>query len=133
VLGRLQAEHAAEAEQPAQETTQSLLRQLAVTRIRADFESIYAHSYGSQIAALRTLRATPAGATKETLEPHLAQVKRDMKLPSWIHALSFEDWLGYLQRSGLAELGADGLCHITPKGTAFLDYVEGLGYPPKSF
>jgi hypothetical protein len=133
VLDRLQAEDAAQAEQPAQETAQLLLRQLAVTRIRADFESIYAHVYGSQIAVLRTLRATPTGATRETLEPHLAQVKRDLKLASWIHGLSFEAWLGYLLRNDLVEIGPDDLYRIATKGAGFIDYVEGLGYPPKTF
>jgi hypothetical protein len=135
VAERLQAKHAAELAEPQrdEEGLQSLLRRLATTGIRADFESVYAHIYGSQIAALRTLRATPVGATREALEPHLAEVKHDLRLPSWIHALSFEDWLGYLQRNGLAELGADDLYHITPKATGFLDYVDGLGYPPRSF
>jgi hypothetical protein len=131
----LEAAHGAElaGAERGKEGVRSLLRQLAVTGIRADFESVYAHIYGSQIAALRTLRATTSGAAREALEPHLTEVKRDLRLPSWIHALSYEDWLGYLQRNGLVEHGSDHFCQITPKGIGFLDYVEGLGYPPKGF
>jgi hypothetical protein len=138
VFERLQAERAAElaqGQQQAQELIQRLLRQLAVTEIRAAFESIYAHIYGSQVAALRALRTMSDGATRESVEAHLTEVKSDgtMRHVAWLQTLPFEAWFGYLERNGLAEAGADELCRITTKGTGFLGYIEGLGYEPRSF
>ena len=138
VVEKLQAEHAAElaqGQQQAQELIQRLLRELAVIEIRADFESIYAHIYGSQVAALRALRTMSDGATRESVEAHLTEVKSDgtMRHVAWLQTLPFEAWFGYLERNGLAEAGADELCRITTKGTGFLGYIEGLGYEPKSF
>jgi hypothetical protein len=130
VFERLQAEHAMELAQgqpQAHELIQRLLRQLAVTEIRAAFESIYAHIYGSQVAALRALGATSDGATRESVEAHLTEVKSDgtMRHVAWLQTLAFEAWFGYLQRNGLAEVGAGELYRITTKGTGFLGFIEG--------
>jgi hypothetical protein len=81
VIERLQAEHAMEfgqAEQQAHDVIERLLRKLATTEIRADFESIYARIHGSQGAALQTLREAPNGAPRASVEAHLAQVKNDV-------------------------------------------------------
>jgi hypothetical protein len=108
----LQAEHAGElgqAEQQAHDVIERLLRKLATTKIRADFESLYARIYGSQVAALQTLREAPNGAPRASVEAHLAQVKNDVstRLVVWLQSLPFEEWFGYLQQQGLAEVGAD--------------------------
>lgn len=138
VIESLQAEHAGElgqAEQQAHDVIERLLRKLATTEIRADFESIYARIYGSQVAALQTLREAPNGAPRASVEAHLAQVKNDVgtRLVVWLQSLPFEEWFGYLQRQGLAEVGADQRYHITTMGAGFLAYIEGLGYARKSF
>jgi hypothetical protein len=138
VIESLQAEHAVElgqAGQQAQDALGRLLRKLATTQIRAHFESIYARIYGSQVAALRTLREAPHGAPRASVEAHLAQVKNDVstRLVVWLASLPFEEWFGYLQLEGLAEVGADQRYHITTMGAGFLAYIEGLGYARKSF
>ena len=138
VIERLQAEYAAElgqAEQQTQGVNERLLRRLATTEIRADFESIYARIHGSQVAALETLREAPDGTPRASVEAHLAQVKSDvsMRLVVWLQSLSFEEWFGYLQEHGLAEVGAGQRYHITTMGAGFLAYIEGLGYARKSF
>jgi hypothetical protein len=138
VIESLQANHGveiAQAQEPAQELIQNLIRQLAAARIRADFEWIYAQIYGSQVAALWTLRETPNGAAREPVEAHLAQVKHNvnMRLVIWLQTLPFEAWFGYLQSNGLAEVGTDERYHLTIKGMGFLGYIDGLGYAPKSF
>jgi hypothetical protein len=134
VIERLQAELATEPGQ-ADAVIQRLLRQLAIAEIRADFESIYARIYGSQIAALETLRAAPNGASRASVEAHLAQVKNSVstRLVVWLQSLPFEKWFGYLQQHGLAEVDADERYHITTMGAGFLAYIEGRGYAPKSF
>jgi IS30 family transposase len=133
VIESLQAEHAVElgqAEQQAHDVIGRLLRKLATSEIRAHFESIYARIYGSQVAALRTLREAPSGAPRASVEAHLAQVKNDVSTRPvvWVQGLSFEEWFGYLQQQGLAEVGADQRSHITTMGTGSLAYIEGLGY-----
>jgi hypothetical protein len=138
VIESLRTEHAGElgqAEQRAHDVIERLLRKLAITEIRADFESIYARIYGSQVAALETLREAPNGAQKASVEAHLARVKHDvnMRVVVWLESLSFEKWFGYLQQQGLAEVGADQRYYITSMGSGFLAYVEGLGYVGKRF
>jgi hypothetical protein len=138
VIESLRAEHAVEvgqAEQQAHDVIERLIRKLATTEIRAHFESIYARIYGSQVAALRTLREAPNGAPRASVEAHLGQVKNDVssRVVVWLQSLSFEEWFGYLQQQGLAEVGADQRYHITTMGAGFLAYVDGLGYAHKSF
>jgi hypothetical protein len=138
VIANLQAEHAVKLEQAqheAQAVIQRLLRRLAITEIRADFESIYGRIYGSQVAALRTLRAAPNGAARASVEAHLAHVKSNvnLRLVLWLETLRFEEWFGYLQQQGLAEVDTDERYHITTRGACFLAYIEGLGYPLKTF
>lgn len=137
VIESLEAEHAVElgqAEQQAHGVIERLLRKLATSEIRADFEWTYARIYGSQVAALQTLREAPNGAPRASVEAHLAQVKNDvsMRLVVWLQSLSFEEWFGYLQQQGLAEVGADQRYRITTTGAGFLAYIEGLGYARKS-
>jgi hypothetical protein len=145
-IASLQAEHAVElgqAEQQAHDVIERLLRKLATTEIRADFESIYARIYGSQVAALQTLREAPNGAPRASVEAHLAQVKNGVgtRLVLWLQSLPFEEWFGYLQQQRLAEVGADQRSevgadqryYITTMGAGCLAYSEGLGYARKSF
>jgi hypothetical protein len=104
----VQPEHAAElgqAEQQAHDVIERLLRKLATTEIRPDFESIYARIYGSQVAALQTLREAPNGPPRASVEVHLAQVKNvvSTRLVVCIQSLPFEEWSGYLQQQRLAE------------------------------
>ncbi len=119
--------------QQTSEVIERLLNQLATTELRADFESIYAHIYESQVAALRTIRATPAGTHRISLEAHLSQAKTVWGAVPWFQALTFEDWIGFPLRNVLAEVGTDGLYRITPKGLGYLAYTEGLGYPARLF
>jgi hypothetical protein len=138
VIESLRAEHAGQlgqAEQRAHDVIERLLRKLAITEIRADFESIYARIYGSQVAALQTLREAPNGAPRASVEAHLAQVKHEvsMRVVIWLESLSFEEWFGYLGRQGLAEVRADQRYYITTIGAGFLAYIEGLGYVGKRF
>jgi hypothetical protein len=138
VIESLQAEHTVElgqAEQQAHDVIDRLLRKLATSEIRARFESIYARIYGSQVAALRTLREASNGAPRASVEAHLAQVKNDVstRLVVWLQSLSFEEWFGYLEQQGLAEVGVDQRYHLTTMGAGFLAYIEGLGYARKSF
>jgi hypothetical protein len=120
-------------QQQSSEVIERLLTQVATTELRADFESIYAHIYESQVAALRTIRATPTGAHRISLEAHLSQAKTVWGAAPWFQVLTYEDWIGFLLRNGLAEIGDDGLYRITPKGAAYLGYTEGLGYPARLF
>jgi hypothetical protein len=138
VIESLRAEHAVEvgqAEQQAHDVIERLIGKLATTEIRAHFESIYARIYGSQVAALRTLREAPNGAPRASVEAHLGQVKNDIssRVVVWLQSLSFEEWFGYLQQQGLAEVGADQRYHITTMGAGFLAYIDGLDYAQKSF
>jgi hypothetical protein len=57
----------------------------------------------------------------------------NMRLVLWLETLRFEEWFGYLQQQGLAEVDTDERYHITTRGACFLAYIEGLGYPLKSF
>lgn len=130
IIEQHQAEMAQTQEQ-AQDVIDRLLNQLATTELRADFEFIYGRIYESQIAALRTLRASPGGASRASVEAHFLQIKAGLPNVAWLQALSFEDWFGFLPRNELALVGVDGLYRITPKGMGFLSYIEGLSYPPR--
>lgn len=121
----------AQTQEQAQDVINRLLNQLATTELRADFEFVYGRIYESQIAALRTMRATPEGAPRVSVEAHLFQIKAAYPNVAWLQNLSFEDWFGFLQRNELAELGLDGLYRIAPKGMGFLSYIEGLSYPSR--
>src|SRR5215210_6517534 len=112
-IERLRADHAAELGQ-----AERLLRQLAITEIRADFESIYARIYGSQVVALRTLRAAPDGAARAAVEAPLAEAKHEVstRLVVWLQSLPFDEWFGYLRQQGLAEVDAEQRYRITTAG-----------------
>jgi hypothetical protein len=120
-------------QQQLSQVIERLLNQLATTELRADFESIYAHIYESQVAALRTMRATPTGSHRISLEAHLSQAKAIWAAVAWFQALTFEDWIAYPIRSALAEHGSDDLYRATPKGLGYLAYTEGLSYPARLF
>lgn len=121
----------AQTQEAAQDVIDRLLNQLATTELRADFEFIYGRIYESQVAALRTLRATPDGAARLSVEAHLLQIKAGYPNVAWLQSTTFEDWFGFLTRNEVAEVGIDGLYRITPKGMGFLAYIEGLSYPAR--
>jgi hypothetical protein len=119
-----------------------LRRRLAVTEIQLDFERIYRVIYGSQIAALRSLRAAPEGSLpRGFLESHLALSKATWTAFPHIQNLTFEEWLGFLVRNELVSVPvANDLASvlaqhdtITQKGAAFLDYIDLLRLPARIF
>lgn len=110
-----------------------LFEQIAIKDLSLDYERIYRVVYGSQVSALRSMRATPEGVPRGVLEAHLDQAKQTLTAVPWIQRLTFEDWFGFLQRSGLALVALDGLYRITSKGTGFLFYIESHGYPARIF
>ena len=79
------------------------------------------------------MRATAEGVPRAVLEVHLDQVKQTLTTLPWIQRRTFEDWFGFLQRTGLALVAPDGLYRITSKGTGFLFYIESHGYPARVF
>ena len=88
--------------------------------------------YGSQIGALRSLRAAAAGLPRAPVEAHLDQAKQN-SIEFLRPRSTFTEWFGFLERNDLTTAGDDGLYRITPKGVGFLTYIEGLGYPPRIF
>jgi hypothetical protein len=110
-----------------------LFGQIAIKDLSLDYERIYRVIYGSQVSALRSMRATPRGVPRIVLEAHLDQVKQSLTTLPWIQRLTFEDWFGFLQRNGLALVAPDGLYRITSKGTGFLFYIESHAYPVRVF
>ena len=104
--------------------------------LRADFEYVWGRIYGSQIAALRVLRAmSPAGVERDGLEANLRAVKAQFPALQWVQNLPFERWFAFLEQNDLATRAADAadLFHVTPKGTGFLTYIEALAYPNRLF
>jgi hypothetical protein len=122
------------AEEQVQQTelTNYLLTELATKELQVDFERIYRIIWGSQIAALRSLRAAPAGLPRTPIEAHLSQAKQttiEILRPK----ATFEEWFSFLESTDLATASPDGLYRIKPKGVGFLTYIEGLAYPPRLF
>ncbi|MDQ5822320.1 MAG: hypothetical protein M3540_12845 [Actinomycetota bacterium] len=119
----------------AQEERARLLRQLAAAQLGRDFERIYRVIYGSQIAALRSLNATEDGVPQIALEAHLNQSKATWTTMPFIQSLTFEQWMGFLLRNGLAihPEPPNGPYKITSKGSGFLGYIEAGRYPSKVF
>jgi len=123
-------ERLAEEQVQQAELTSYLLNELAAKELQVDFERIYRVIYGTQVAALRALRAAPAGLPRAAVEAPLEQAKQS-SIELLRPRVTFADWFGFLERNDLATAGDDGLYRITPKGVGFLTYIEGLGYPPR--
>ncbi len=126
----------AEQQLEAAEERRRLLRQVAVKSLQVEYEQIYRVIYGSQIAALRSIRASPDEiAPREALEAHMNQVKSTLTLIPFVQAMTFETWIGYLVTSGLAiqrEEDRDTY-RITSKGSGFLDYIDAGRFPRRVF
>ena len=116
----------------AQQTEEALRRELAFTQIELEFERLYRIIYGSQMAALRELAgADPGGVPRQRLHHDYRAARAkwgDVVLPD-----DPDTWASFLTVADLAELRPDSRNYITPKGKAFLNYVNAKGYPDQPF
>ena len=98
-----------------------LVRLLAGAYTVRDFERVYGSIFGSQIGALAAMNsAGEAGATPETLRVFYDAAAAEA--PDPYKNYTFEQWMGFLTRVGLARDVADGFA-ITPWGTEFLVHL----------
>jgi hypothetical protein len=120
----------------AEEERKELLRHIALTDLQLSYERTYRVIYGSQIAALRALRAAPNGVTRSGLNVLLEQSKATWSFATWLQALPLDTWLGFLFYEELITypngVGQDPV-KITPKGEGFLDYIDLLRLAPRIF
>jgi len=121
----------------AEEERAELLRHIAIKDLQLDFERTYRVIYGSQIAALRALRATGLdGLERASLNALLDQAKATWSVVPWLQGLSLDAWLGFLFFEDLIAypngVGRDPVT-ITPKGGGFLDYIDAGRFPPRIF
>ena len=100
---------------------QELQQALFVSRIETAFERVYRVIYGSQMKALMELSTTPTGLAREGLSKHIP-------LGAIIaNVMTFEQWIGYLERTGLVETQGQ-IVVISEIGKQFLLYVERQQY-----
>jgi hypothetical protein len=122
----------AQAQEQHQEQVERIINELVVARLELDFERQYQWIFGSQLRALRALRDARGQLPRAALEPIYEAVR-----PQLWSGFTFDTWIGYLLRvtlhSALAVAVNGGTYHITPKGRAFLGYIERLKYPDRSF
>lgn len=104
--------------------------------ILLDFERTWNVIYGSQLAVLRALSAAPAGLPRSAIEPVFEDAKKNRGLlPSW----KFDDWMGFLLRTHheiglpLVEINERGNYQLSARGSAFLGYVDRIGYSWRPF
>jgi len=86
-VAELHAEHA--------EQIEYLATEVAARDPWLEFERIYRVIYGSQIAALRSMRATPAGVPRAILELHLTAAKGAWTAFPSVQAQTFETWFAW--------------------------------------
>jgi hypothetical protein len=109
---------------------QQLRDQLVFKDMLLDFERIWNAIYGSQVHALRVLRAAPEGAPRQSLEPIFEEAKK-RGLPA---TLAFEDWMQFLLAptnttdQGLVFIDAAGNYRLSTRGRAFVGYVDRNRY-----
>jgi hypothetical protein len=92
------------------------------------FERSYLSIYGSQLAALRGLNS--GGLEGLSVE----QLRSFFDIAASLHAefytnISFEQWIGFLERSQLVTHLSNGNIGISINGRSFLKYLINQGYP----
>jgi len=100
-----------------------LVRALSLARLEAAHATVYSRIFGSQIAGLRKLNPqgrVPLAEARAFFQSYAEQ------LPPAFAQNGFDNWLGFLQRSGLI-LRDDGTVEISPLGRDFLSYLSDRG------
>jgi hypothetical protein len=105
---------------------EELITALATTVLFYGFDSTYFIIFGSQLGALQQLNSEPMLAV-EALRPwyELGAIGS----PTTYENYSFEQWLNFLQLSGLIRRDNGPTVQITIRGRSFLKYLVHRGYP----
>jgi hypothetical protein len=127
VEGRIRAELAAKSLPVDSETSKVLLKYLAATTLRVEFEQIHSLIFGSQIFLLKKLNEVAGrGRPRADLQKHFEHVKG-------LYPESFSDWglEQYIEflvgRSLVIETG--GIFHITNLGNDYLVWITRSNRP----
>jgi hypothetical protein len=107
-----------------------LSRHLAQARLEAAFGRVNTFIFGSQIEGLRKLRDAGGRVTLADAQNFFEEIRA--RFPDFYSKSSFAEWFSYISGSSLAIIDNDSV-QITPLGKEFLLYVEGRGFPERSF
>jgi len=103
---------------------------LMYARFELDFERIYRDIFGSQMALLSMLYNQTTGLTQEAISAFYEQVKGRFS----VYETNSWDWrryLSFLVSHKLIDEDYVGHFIITPKGRAFLGFIEKYNYRSK--
>jgi hypothetical protein len=109
------------------ETTEVLIRHLAVTQLLHRGEVLYRVIFGSQLAAMHKLNVK-GPLTEAEIRPLYEKARN--RYPRFYADYTFEQWMGFLLRQNGVVRENDQYM-ITLYGREFLSFVTGQGLPKK--
>lgn len=97
-----------------------LVRALAATYIRFQFEILYQSIWHSQVKSLQFINGRAEGVVPADLTPFFDEAKKQW--PSFFEHYMFDQWFGYMRSQSLVTEIA-GRCFISVRGREFLKYL----------
>ena len=110
------------------ETTEILIRHLAVTQLYQRAEFLYRLIFGSQMAAMEKMNWSGPLEVSEVM-PFFERARK--RSPRFYGDTSFERWVGFLVTQGVVGF-SDGRYGISIFGREFLNFVVEQGLPRKA-
>jgi hypothetical protein len=99
---------------------EGLIFSLSALNIHLTYEKNYQAIFGSQIRALAQMN-TDFGSSRDALLAIFTAAKA--AYPQLYGSYSFDQWLNWIQQSGLCTIGVNGNYVLTPNGRGFLKYL----------
>jgi hypothetical protein len=121
----------AQAQQEHERQVEHLVNRLVRAQFELDFERQYQWIFGSQVRALRAMRDAGGQLPRAALEPIFEGVWAQLAT-----GLTFDTWMSYLLHASYHSalvVHVNGTYQITPKGLAFLAYIERLRYAERAY
>lgn len=109
---------------------EGLIYTTASLNVQVAHERNYNAIFGSQIQLL-TQMVPALGIPAQVARNVYAQAKSSY--PEFYRTYTFDEWIGFLQQSGLCVVGQGGNYILTPFGRGFLKYIVDRRLPPKVF
>ena len=106
--------------QNPQDQVEALIYALASMNIQLAHEKNYNLIFGSQVALLAQMN-TDAGVPPAVARSSYDNAKS--AFPDLYRTYSYEQWIGFLQGSGLCTIAPNGNYVLTPLGRGFLKYI----------
>jgi hypothetical protein len=109
---------------------EALMYTVASLNIQVTHERNYNIMYGSQLRLLH-LMTSAFGITRDDAKTFFEEAKSTW--PDFYRSVTFEQWIGFLQQSGLCTVDPNGNYVLTPYGRGFLKYIVDRHLPPRPF